>query len=196
MPDPEDKDQVPSPEEIQTLREQAAKSATLEAELTKLQAKDHNFEALRRKQIAQIELTPAEKEQLLGDDLRQIREKQEELVKTQYERTVTNYLRQFGSTTDEEGRKKIMLQFERLAKADNLKTDDDIFKTMQDAVRLAGIDRVPSIDPINAAAGYYGGRAPSSGKKSFTETEDGKQFAKSLGLDMETYEKARKEGKI
>lgn len=201
MPDPENKDQegqdaVPTPEEIKTLREQAARAQTLEEENNKLKSKDHNFEALRRKQLADIELTAEEKEQLLGEDLRKIREQQEELVKTQYERTVATYLRQFGGNTDEEGRKKIMLQYERLSKADNPKTDDDIFNIMKDAVRLAGVDNVPTIDPINAAATHYAGSSVNTTKKSFTETEDGKRFAKSLGFDPDLYEQAKKEGKI
>lgn len=181
------------PEEVEALK---AEKARLEQELEKLKNKDHNFEALRRKQLAEIELTPEEKQQLLGAELKELKDKQENFVKTQYERTVATYLRQFSSETDEEGRKKIMLQYERLAKSDNPQDDDQIFATMRDAARIAGVGNTPFVDPIVAAASYYRGGTPTSKKKSFVDSDDGKNFAKSVGFDVEQYEKLKKEGKI
>ena len=183
-----------SSEEFEKIK---AEKADLAERLAKLEQKDHNFEALRKKRLADIELTKEEKEALLEDEMKKINERQEEFMKNQYESKVTSLVRQFGMNSDEEGRKKLRLQFDRLSAADQPKSDDDLFATMRDAARLSDIDSKPTLDPVSNAASFYGSMPPKRNKKTdYTSTEDGKKLADKIGLDLEAYNKAKKEGKI
>jgi len=91
MPDPQDPvegedpteaiEKDPQEDQQKSLEELAAENMQLKSDLEKEREKEKNFNALRRKTIA--DLSPEEKEKLMGDDIEAVKQETAELRREQ-----------------------------------------------------------------------------------------------------------------
>lgn len=166
-----------STEELQRLKEE---NEQLKKEIAERGNKEFNYRALRKKQLANIQLTDEEKQQLIGADLEELRKEQEQARQSTIQERMDDALELFAGD-DNDLREKIKFHYARIS--DTAVTRQEISKKMKDAYNLAVAGNSVQIDPIARANAYqYGGF---KSQKESGLTVDQKALASRLGLTEE-----------
>lgn len=166
-----------------------AEKASLEEDFNKLKEKDHNFSALRKKQLG--ELTPEEQRQYLGDQMEEMETKQAEYRTQQRNERIDDALDVFAG--DEDQRKKFEFYFNNDKRSEGAVSAKDIQKLMKEYMPLVTGKNVMD-DSFNRAATHYNGAQPRKEVKRFADTEAGEALAKDLGLGTQVLSQAAGKG--
>ena len=181
------------PDSARELQEKAEKFAEFEkaleekeSELEKLRQKDLNFKNLNWKNQKELEEKTADwsdTEKALRDELAALREGQNAPI----ERTKNDYLEQL-SGGDEKLKEKLLSKYEVLGK--NANTEQDIKAALNDAALLVENEISRSSNPVNTfQPSSLGSGLPRKTNVNFADTEEGKNLAKSMGLEVEVPKK-------
>jgi len=181
------------PDSAKELQEKAEKFAEFEkaleekeSELEKLRQKDLNFKNLNWKNQKELEEKTADwsdTEKALRDELAALREGQNAPI----ERTKNDYLEQL-SGGDEKLKEKLLSKYEVLGK--NANTEQDIKAALNDAALLVENEISRSSNPVNTfQPSSLGSGLPRKTNVNFADTEEGKNLAKSMGLEVEVPKK-------
>ena len=181
------------PDSAKELREKAEKLAEFEkalgekeTELEKLKQKDMNFKHLNWKNQKELEEKTAhwsDTEKALRDKLARLEAGQSAPI----ERTKNDYLEQL-SGGDEKMKEKLLSKFEVLGK--NANTEQDIKDALDDAAALVEREISKSANPVNTfQPSSLGSGLPRKTNTNFADTDEGKNLAKSMGLEVEAPKK-------
>jgi chromosome segregation ATPase len=174
------------PDEVKPLQEAAAlhdkELAETKEKLTKLENKDFNFKKMRDMTQAEIEKLSAKEIELMKRQ--ENLEEQQTTFKQQVVQSHMNDALAVLAGEDEEVRKKIMHNYERIN--DDATTKEDIFRKMKDAYRLT-TDRSVSMNPLSAAMGVVG-NAPAKGDNKVW-SDDLKELGSKMGLKEDDMKK-------
>jgi len=151
-------------------------------QLQKLENKDHNFSQVRN-MVNELEQKNKDLEEKMNQEQERIKIEQEQKAKTAIEEIQVELLQELVGE-DQEEMKKVMFHYDRLA--DEATTKEQIEKKMKDAVKLSSAEKEAS--PLNRVLGLTG-EAPKKKESSYSESEDGQQLAKEIGLNYTKEEK-------
>lgn len=163
-------------EQVEELQRQLEEK---EKELVKLKAKDFNFKRLEHRTKEELEkMSTMEKEILQRQE--KLEDEQKNFAKGQMETYKSDAL---SSLTGEDKnlKEKILFHYDRIK--DEANTREDIKKKMEDAAKLAGTYAERPMDYLSQALSHRGSSSPKK-EKGFAETEEGKNLAKMLNLNI------------
>jgi len=176
-----DEYEVPTDEEIAELKEKAGKAEEMqtdmeekEKELKKLRDKEMNFSALRKKSSEELEKMQegwSEKEKSLFGDIEKLNEK----IETYHTATLSSYEESVISELagDDEDLKTKLKETAKEFVGSPI-TKEDIFSRYKRAYTLVKGES-PKVNPINQFVPTSRTDIPTSKKKGYTDTEDGKK---------------------
>lgn len=158
--------------------------------LAGLENKDFNFKNLRTKKLAELaeeeraalttrEIELMQRQEAVEEQTRKVSEEQEKFTKRMQEEYRDDAIAAIIGD-DDEGRKRVLLQYDRLR--DEAETKEDIRKKVRDAVRLSRDEE--STNPLFRHAPNLGSESPRARARGFAETERGRSLAKSLGMSI------------
>jgi len=150
----------------------------MQADLEHLSNQDRNFKALRNKELGT--LSEEEKNKILGDKIEEIHRTQEQSLQQQRNERIDDALDIFAGN-DKEAREKFVFYFKNDRRSDEAITAKGIASLMKEYIPLVkGVNTMSN--PINRVTSHYSPSSSFSDEKSFSESDEGKSFKKSLGL--------------
>ena len=165
------------------LAEKDKEMVDIKGKLSKLENKDFNFKHLRemndeeKAKLTAKEMELIQRQEKIEEDSKVSHEKQEAFLKG----TIEEYRDDAISTLigdDEESKKKVLFHYERIK--DEAITKAQIKQKVRDAVKLAQDDNASS--PLFRGSPSLGGDAPRRKGRDYSDSEEGKTLAKSLGM--------------
>lgn len=180
------KDTEISPEELQALKEKAAKADQLEADLVKEREKDKNFSRFRAKTAKEqgeyeehikqkLEKEGDEQQIFLWNELQRVSKTNETIIEEKKKEKLYHI-----AGGDQELAEKIEAEFNRLG---NPITPAQIEAQYEEAKVLVEFKENRKINPLNTfvpSSSTSAGQIPKT--KKFDTTDDGKAFMRNLGI--------------
>lgn len=174
-------------EQLQKERDEAiakaAEAEKIKEDYEKLKKKDLNFGKLRRDNMSKEKALEGatEKERMLLEEQESLKERQERLEKESErmrEATRKRLLRKYAGE-EKAMQEKVEYQYSRIK--DEAYTEEEMEQKMADAAKLAEAP-MKQVSMGLAASSYGIPDRTTNKKKSFTDTEDGQDLAKKMGL--------------
>ena len=165
------------------LAEKDKEMVDIKGKLSKLENKDFNFKHLRemneeeRAKLSAQEIELRQRQEKVENETKSIVEKQEAFLKGTVEEYRDDAIAVLVGD-DEEAKKKVLFHYDRIK--DEATTKAQIKQKVRDAVKLAQDDSTGS--PLFRGSPSLGGDAPRRKGKDYSDTEEGKAMAKSLGM--------------
>lgn len=181
---------VVTAEDLQTLKEKAERAEALETELKKLQEKEFNFQQFRSKNKEEQERLKGElsaKERMLMEKIEALENQMVQRESATLNETKEKYLNTLAGS-DTEYKKMLAAEFDRLP--GDAVTPDQIANKMAEAnalVQFRNTNRAnPSPIHTFVPPHYNSVNELAPRNKSFADTPEGQQLAKSLNLKTGT----------
>lgn len=165
------------PEEVEAKVKEAV--SPLEEKLKGFENKDYNFKVLRDKVLKGEELTTKEKEVYEREKALEEKEKsfQDRVVGSWKDKALNAY-----TDGDKELSEKVKFVYDNELSAVPAVTEEEISQKVRKAYILA-TERAPKANPLHSVMSAVGS-APPEKEKSYADTEEGKNLANLMGLDI------------